>query len=76
MKLPMAAPERMSLVPVIATLLQFSSGELAEAEGAMKAPMWTSLPVKEVKRSFFSSPFSSPSPVKVIGQNRRTPSSS
>lgn len=63
MKLPVTAPERMSLVPVIATLLQFNKTELGEAEGALKAPVWSSLPVKEVKR------FSSPTP-KIIGQNR------
>ena len=67
MKLPIAAPERMSLVPVIATLLEFNKKELSEAEGAMKAPsMWNSLPVKEVKRMNFS-----PSPgAKIIGGSR------
>ena len=66
MKLPIAAPERMSLVPVIATLLQFNKKELSEAEGAMKSPMWNSLPVKEVKRMNFS-----PSPgAKIIGGSR------
>ena len=66
MKLPIAAPERMSLVPVIATLLQFNKKELTEAEGAMKSPMWNSLPVKEVKRMNFS-----PSPgAKIIGGSR------
>ena len=66
MKLPIAAPERMSLVPVISTLLQFSKTELEEAQGAMKVPMWSSLPVKEVKRMTLS-----PTP-KIIGQNRVT----
>lgn len=66
MKLPMAAPERMSLVPVIATLLQFNNKELTEATNAMKAPSWNSLPVKEVKRMSFS-----PSPgAKIIGGSR------
>lgn len=50
MMLPMAAPERMSLVPVIATLLQFSTGELIQVENSMRSPVWTTLPVKEVKR--------------------------
>ena len=66
MKLPMAAPERMSLLPVIGTLLQFNEKELAETENAMKSPMWNSLPVKEVKRMNFS-----PSPgAKIVGGSR------
>lgn len=70
MKLPIAAPERMSLVPVIATILQFSKSELTEAEGAMKMPVWASLPVKEVKH-LKAGGSSSSTPVKIIGANRR-----
>ena len=54
MRLPIAAPERTSLVPVIATVLQFSRSELEEAENAMKTPVWSTLPVKEVKRMALS----------------------
>jgi hypothetical protein len=51
MTFPIAAPERMSLVPVIATLLQFNPKELIEVEKSSKDPAWNSRPVKEIKRS-------------------------
>lgn len=51
MSFPVQAPERGSLVPVIAMLLQFNVRELAEAEKALREPIWSTRPVKEVKRS-------------------------
>jgi hypothetical protein len=49
MSLPPAAAERNALVPVIATLLQLNAAEQKSVQTAMKAPLWASLPVKEVK---------------------------
>jgi hypothetical protein len=46
---PPASPERNSLLPVLALLLQFSPIELKTAEEASSAPSWTTRPVKEVK---------------------------
>ena len=66
MKLPVSAPERTSLVPVISTILQFSKSEIDEAESALKTPVWASLPVKEVKRGSLT-----PTTPKNIGENRR-----
>lgn len=48
---PPASPEKNSLLPVLALLLQFSPAELKIAEEASRSPSWTSLPVKEVKIS-------------------------
>lgn len=60
MSLPPAATERNALVPVIATLLQLNAAEQKTVQNAIKAPMWASLPVKEVKpRSTSSSLFGS-----------------
>lgn len=50
MLLPLPSPERLSLVTVLATLLQFSSKELSEALKATRSPSYTALPVKEVKK--------------------------
>jgi len=49
MTFPVQAPERLSLVPVIAVLLQFSVTELSEAENALKHPVWEPRAPKEVK---------------------------
>jgi hypothetical protein len=49
MSLPPAAPERNALVPVITTLLQLNDAEQKTVQNAMKAPLWSSLPIKEVK---------------------------
>jgi hypothetical protein len=51
MSFPPASPERNSLVPVLALLLQFSPTELKAAEEASRSPSWTPRPVKEVKIS-------------------------
>eukprot|EP01041_Mallomonas_annulata_P001349 gene1349-2601_t len=50
MSFPTNSPERCSLVPVIAMLLQFSVDEVMAIEQSMKAPLpWSARPVKEVK---------------------------
>jgi len=49
MTFPIQAPERLSLVPVIAMLLQFSTLELAEAEKAIRNPVWEPRVPKAVK---------------------------
>lgn len=49
MSLPASSAERNALVPVVATLLQLSSAELTAVQTALKAPLWASLPVREVK---------------------------
>ena len=53
MVFPVASTERMQLVPVIATLLQFNQSELAEVERSGKEPLFGmgSRPVVEIKRS-------------------------
>ena len=52
MTFPIQSPERASLVPVIATLLQFNSKEINEIEKSMKdAVSWNARPVKEIKKS-------------------------
>jgi hypothetical protein len=51
MSFPVQAPERASLVPVIAMLLQFNVKELAQVEKALKEPFFSQRPVKEVKRA-------------------------
>ena len=38
---PVQAPEKLSLIPVLAMLLQFSQEELKTAENALKYPQWT-----------------------------------
>jgi len=50
MTFPIQSSEKMSLVPVIAMLLQFSPKELAEVQQANLTPSWVSRPVKEVKK--------------------------
>ena len=50
MSFPVQAPERGSLVPVIAMLLQFNVKEVNMVESALKEPVWGQIPVKEVKR--------------------------
>ena len=49
MTFPIQATERLSLVPVIAMLLQFNTDELAEAEKALTHPIWEQRAPKEVK---------------------------
>lgn len=62
MSFPMQSPERISLVPVIAMLLQFNSKELAEAEQSLKDSLWsTARPVKEVKRNLMKAASYTPS---------------
>ena len=51
MTFPVNSPERNSLVPVLAMLLQFDSKELAEVDESRGASFWGSRPVKEVKRN-------------------------
>ena len=51
MSFPVQAPERGSLVPVIAMLLQFNVKEVNMVESALKEPVWGQIPVKEVKRA-------------------------
>lgn len=51
MTFPINAPERMSLIPVISTLLQFNPKEMVEVDKSAKDPNWSSRPVKEIKRS-------------------------
>eukprot|EP01035_Chromulina_nebulosa_P018385 gene18385-24084_t len=51
MTFPIASPERLSLIPVLATLLQFNSKEISEVDKAAKDPNWNTRPVKEIKRS-------------------------
>jgi hypothetical protein len=46
---PSASPERNSLLPVLALLLQFSPAELKSVEEASLVSSWTTRPVKEVK---------------------------
>ncbi len=48
MTFPMAAPERLSLVPVIATLLQFTREESKNAITAARSPSWAPLQVKDI----------------------------
>lgn len=50
MTFPVQSSEKLSLIPVIAMLLQFNGEELREVEKVNKDPVWGSLPVKEVKR--------------------------
>jgi hypothetical protein len=64
MSFPVQSPERSSLVPVIAMLLQFNVRELAQAENALKEPIWSQRPVKEIKRALqkaSASPYAIPS---------------
>ena len=51
MSFPVQAPERGSLVPVIAMLLQFNVKEVQQVEKALHEPIWNQRPVKEVKRA-------------------------
>jgi hypothetical protein len=48
---PLAAPERVSLVPVIGMLLQFAPDEQRSAMTAAQHPNFTSRPVKEIMAS-------------------------
>ncbi len=62
MTFPINAPERMSLIPVISTLLQFNPKEIIEVDKSAKDPSWSSRPVKEIKRSLHkASSYSAPS---------------
>eukprot|EP00595_Chromulina_sp_UTEXLB2642_P001288 CAMPEP_0196768294 /NCGR_PEP_ID=MMETSP1095-20130614/42571_1 /TAXON_ID=96789 ORGANISM="Chromulina nebulosa, Strain UTEXLB2642" /NCGR_SAMPLE_ID=MMETSP1095 /ASSEMBLY_ACC=CAM_ASM_000446 /LENGTH=354 /DNA_ID=CAMNT_0042137661 /DNA_START=977 /DNA_END=2038 /DNA_ORIENTATION=- len=40
MTFPISSPERLSLIPVLATLLQFNSKEISEVDKAAKDPNW------------------------------------
>jgi len=51
MTLPLSAPERLSLVPVIGTLLQFQQDELKKAQNASQNPHWTTRTIKEMINS-------------------------
>lgn len=64
MSFPPASPERNSLVPVLALLLQFSPTELKTAEEASRSPSWTPRPVKEVKISVRNGEKSSSKPLE------------
>ena len=59
MSFPVQCPERSSLVPVIAMLLQFNTKEFAHAEKALKEPIWGQRPVTEVKRALHKASSSS-----------------
>ena len=59
MSFPVQCPERSSLVPVIAMLLQFNTKEFAQAEKALKEPIWGQRPVTEVKRALHKASSSS-----------------
>jgi hypothetical protein len=84
MTFPLAAPERLSLVPVIATLLQFTKAELKEASASAQNPNWASRTVKEMGKvigprgggkgnSISSSyPSSSSSPAAVVAKMHPT----
>lgn len=62
MTFPINSPERMSLVPVIATLLQFNPKEIVEVDKSSKDPNWSKRPVKEIRRSLHkASTYSMPS---------------
>jgi hypothetical protein len=50
MTFPVQSVEKASLVSVIAMLLQFNPKELQDALQATKSPVYSALPVKEVKR--------------------------
>lgn len=49
MSFPPSSPERNSLVPVLALLLQFTPAELKATEDASRVPLWSSRTIKEVK---------------------------
>ena len=51
MTFPVSSPERNSLVPVLAMLLQFNGKEMAEINKSQGGSLWGARPVKEVKRS-------------------------
>jgi hypothetical protein len=73
MSFPMQSPERISLVPVIAMLLQFNSKELAEAEQSLKDSLWsTARPVKEVKRNLMKASYTSSTSLTYPSLNRST----
>jgi chromosome segregation ATPase len=50
MTLPVQSSEKLSLVRVLATLLQFTPNELAAVMKSDREPVWGSKPAKEVKR--------------------------
>lgn len=50
MSLPVQSAERCSLVTVLAALLHFTPAELSQAMQGTKHPVYTALPVKEVKQ--------------------------
>eukprot|EP01038_Epipyxis_sp_PR26KG_P005758 gene5758-7949_t len=66
MTFPLQSSEKMSLVPVIAMLLQFNAKELAEVQKVNKDPTWGNRPVKEVKR------FTVPTPPKLPPSNKNS----
>ena len=49
MSFPPSSPERNSLVPVLALLLQFTPAELKATQNASHVPLWSSRTIKEVK---------------------------
>ena len=51
MTFPTHSPEQLSLIPVIATLLQFNPKENDEVDKASKETVWNRRPVKEIKKS-------------------------
>ena len=51
MTLPLSSPERISLVPVIGTLLQFQQDELKKAQNVSLNPHWTTRTIKELINS-------------------------
>jgi len=75
MSFPVQAPERGSLVPVIAMLLQFNVKEVAQVEKALTEPIWNQRPVKEVKRAL-SKASESPYALRAAPSSSLTPSSS
>jgi hypothetical protein len=54
MTFPILSPERSSLIPVIATLLQFNTKELSEVQTALKDPYNNNRQIKEIKRNLHS----------------------
>ncbi len=61
MTFPIHAPERISLTPVLAMLLQFNLKEREEVEKAARDPTAAGRPVKEIKRSLHKASSSSSS---------------
>jgi hypothetical protein len=59
MTFPVTSPERISLIPVIATLLQFNPKEIVEVDKVAKDPNSNTRPVKEIRRSLQNASMSS-----------------